>query len=126
MNPLAWAYLAYLGLTIAITIWVARSLRIHGVTLMRREEGDHQFVDSLSHLLTIGFYLINFGVISFWLKSTEQVINAQTGIEVLSGKIGWYLVVLGATHFLLMGAYAGYQRPEPPVTRTAPAPRLDF
>ncbi len=102
MNPLAWTYILYLCVTTGLTIWVARTLRSSGVVLMVGDDAPKPIADALSHLLVIGFYLINFGIISFAVKTGDQVRDAQTAIELLSSKVGMILVALGSMHFLML------------------------
>lgn len=116
MNAMAWTYVGYLVITIGITIWVARTLQHYGLVLMTRmhpanpesELRTNALAEAMSHLLVVGFYLVNLGVITFALKSTEIVTNPQTAIELLSAKVGLILVVLGGMHFLILAACAGY------------------
>ena len=116
MNEMAWTYVAYLGITVGITIWVARTLQHYGVVLMTKGDSANSqenpragaLADAMSHLLVVGFYLVNLGVISFALKSNELVSNPQSAIELLSSKVGMILVVLGGMHFLILAACASY------------------
>lgn len=122
MNELAWTYLAYLGITIGITIWVARTLQRNGTVLMAKTDPNDPeatarslaLTDAMSHLLVVGFYLVNLGVISFTLKAVDAVSNTQTAIELLSNKVGIILVVLGAMHFLILATFASYGKPREP------------
>lgn len=116
MNEMAWTYVAYLGITVGITIWVARTLQHYGVVVMTRGDSANSqdnpqasaLADAMSHLLVVGFYLVNLGVISFALKTSELVSNPQSAIELLSSKVGMILVVLGGMHFLILAACASY------------------
>src|SRR3982751_2481037 len=93
-------YLIYLALSIALTIWVARTLHKNGrVFLVDVFHGNETLADSVNHLLVVGFYLINFGYVSLALKLSENLETAREGIEALSWKVGLVLVVLGAMHF---------------------------
>ena len=93
-------YLIYLVISIALTIWVARTLHKNGrVFLVDVFHGNEPLADSVNHLLVVGFYLINFGYVSLALKLGYDVRNAQEGIEALSWKVGMVLVVLGGMHF---------------------------
>ena len=65
-------------------------------------ESPPPIADALSHLLVIGFYLVNFGVIAFAMQSNASVRDAQTAIELLSHKVGVILVALGGMHFLVL------------------------
>ncbi len=112
MTAMAWTYLAYLAVCVAITVWVARTLRKHG-TVFLLGEGEHPnpaLVDSLSHLLVVGFYLVNLGVISFVLKTQERVTDVQSAIELLSTKVGTILVVIGGMHFLILSVFSKSRR----------------
>lgn len=106
MNGTAWTYLAYLALTVGITIWVARTLRRHGLVFLTRANSevadDVALADALSHLLIVGFYLVNLGVISFLMQTDRGIVNAQQAIELLSSKVGAILVVLGVMHFVIL------------------------
>jgi hypothetical protein len=110
MNPMAYTYLAYLGITIGITIWVARTLRRNGIVFLARSPEEQPLAEALSHLLIVGFYLVNLGAISFAMKSRDKVVDAQTGIELLSAKVGLILVALGAMHFLILMIFSGIKR----------------
>ncbi|MGH7201779.1 MAG: hypothetical protein ACREJB_14315 [Planctomycetaceae bacterium] len=111
MTTMVWTYLVYLALTVAVTVWVARTLRKSGtVFLVDGEEGNHDVTHALSHLLIVGFYLVNLGVISLALKFGELAIDVEGAIEVLSLKVGGILVVLGAMHFLILVVLAKTRR----------------
>src|SRR5215510_9653407 len=119
-------YLIYLALSIALTIWVARTLHKNGrVFLVDVFHGNEALADSVNHLLVVGFYLINFGYVSLALKLGYEVQTAQEGIEALSGKVGMVLVVLGAMHFFNLFVFSRMRRRaslhggSPPVTPDA-------
>lgn len=105
------AYLIYLGISIALTIWVARTLHKNGrVFLVDVFHGNEGLADSVNHLLVVGFYLINFGYVSLALKLGYPVENAQEGIEALSVKIGMVLLVLGSMHFFNLFIFSRMRR----------------
>ncbi|MDQ3266018.1 MAG: hypothetical protein M3Y59_20590 [Myxococcota bacterium] len=53
-------YLAYLVISIGITVWVARTLQQNGrVFLVDAFLGKETLADSVNHLLVVGFYLVN-------------------------------------------------------------------
>ena len=110
MNAMAYTYLAYLGLTIGITIWVGWTLRHNGLVFLAKTEAERPLAEALSHLLIVGFYLVNFGAISFAMKTSERVTDVQTGIELLSTKVGMILVALGVMHFLILAVFSGVKR----------------
>jgi hypothetical protein len=104
-------YLIYLAISIALTIWVARTLHKNGrVFLVDVFHGNEALADSVNHLLVVGFYLINFGYVSMALKLGYVVNNAQEGIEALSVKVGMVLIVLGAMHFFNLFIFSRMRR----------------
>jgi len=93
-------YAVYLVLSIALTVWVARTLFKSGrVFLVDVFKGDQAIADSVNQLLVVGFYLINLGYISLMLKISDPVTDARQGIEALAAKMGLVLLVLGGMHF---------------------------
>jgi hypothetical protein len=111
MTTMTGMYLTYLALSVAITVWVARTLRKHGHVFLTEGHDQHREVsEALSHLLVVGFYLVNFGVISFALKSTQMASTVPTAIELLSSKVGLILLVLGAMHFVILVTFASVRR----------------
>ncbi|MCB0713558.1 MAG: hypothetical protein KDD67_14620 [Ignavibacteriae bacterium] len=100
MNPTVVTYLAYLLLSVALTIWVARTLFRNGQPFLDDAfGGEERLARSVNHLLVVGFYLINFGYITLNLKLRKEVLTAQEAIEALSIQVGLVLLVLGGMHF---------------------------
>ncbi len=100
MDETVLTYALYLGLAVAMTVWVARTLHCNGrIFLVECFHGNTELADSVSHLLVVGFYLINFGFVSLYLKTTEEVLGARGVFEALSAKMGVMLLLLGAMHF---------------------------
>ena len=103
-------YITYIAISVALTIWVARTLHKNGrVFLIDVFAGNEAFADSVNHLLVVGFYLINFGFITLAMKSEEQVLTYRAAIEMLSTKIGIAVLVLGAMHFLNLGIFSKFR-----------------
>jgi hypothetical protein len=93
-------YSLYLALSIALTIWVARTLFTNGqVFLLEVFDGDQALATSVNHLLVVGFYLINLGFVSLTLKTTAEVPDTRACIEMLATKVGLVLLTLGGMHF---------------------------
>ena len=112
-NPTAtvWTYLAYLGISVALTIWVARTLHKNGrIFLVDSFLGNEPLADSVNHLLVVGFYLVNIGFVTLALKYGDKAADAQTALEVLSSKVGLVLVVLGVMHFFNLFVFAKLRR----------------
>ncbi len=96
-------YVVYLLLSISITIWVARTLSKSGdIFLVDVFAGNKELAKSVNHLLVVGFYLVNLGFVSLFLKIAGYVPSVRQSVEVLSEKIGIVLLVLGVMHFTNM------------------------
>ena len=94
-------YLFYLAISIALTIWVGRTIYKNGrVFLIDVFHGNENLADSVNHLLVCGFYLINFGYISLLLNVGYEVLDPQAAVESVSIKVGLVLLALGLMHFL--------------------------
>ncbi len=100
MNYIIITYSFYLIITIALTIWVARTLFKNGkIFLIDIFHGNKELADSVNNLLLVGFYLINIGYAVYTLQVTTSISNVQEVIEKLSLKIGLIILILGAMHF---------------------------
>jgi len=122
MNLNVVSYIAYLVISIGMTVWVAHTLSRNGlVFLIDVFSGDERLAGSVNHLLVVGFYLINLGYITLALKLGYQVANTPAAMEAVSTKVGWALVVLGGMHFFnlyifsRLRRHARLQRTPPPV-----------
>ena len=111
MTTLISTYLVYLAISIALTIWVARTLHKNGrVFLVDVFHGNEALADSVNHLLVVGFYLINFGYVCMALKLGYIVSTAEQAIEALSVKVGMVLIVLGGMHFFNLFIFSRMRR----------------
>ncbi|MEU2546430.1 hypothetical protein ABZ618_13510 [Streptomyces roseolus] len=93
------AYIAYLLISVALTLWVARTLSRNGrIFLADVLHGNEKLADAVNHLLVVGFYLVNFGFVALYLRQDQAVADARELFEALSVKLGVVLLVLGAMH----------------------------
>ena len=105
------AYVAYLVISIALTVWVARTLVKNGrVFLVDSFLGNETLADSVNHLLAVGFYLVNIGYVALALKYGEKPMDLAQSIEALSTKVGLVLLVLGAMHFFNLYVFSRLRR----------------
>lgn len=103
MNVAVWTHVSYLLLSVAATIWVARTLFRNGrVFLVDAFTGNTELADSVNHLLVVGFCLINVGYVTLALKYGDKPKDGVTAIEFFSTKFGLVLLVLGFMHFFNM------------------------
>jgi len=115
------AYAVYMLVSVALTVWVARTLHRNGrVFLVDAFHGNEALADSVNHLLVVGFYLINIGYDALALKYGTKPSDLQTAIEFFSTKIGLVLLVLGGMHFMNMIVFSRLRRTA--LHRTTPPP----
>ena len=125
MNETVLTYGLYLALAITLTIWVARTLHKSGrIFLVECFHGNEELADSVNHLLVVGFYLINIGFVSLYLKTTEDVLGARGVFEALSGKMGIVLLVLGAMHFFNLLVFTKMRKRAHLATMPPPLPPM--
>lgn len=92
-------YAVYALFSIALTVFLARTLAKNGQVLL-----EDVFVDSpalgvaVNKLLVVGFYLVNFGYACLLLRGGYAT-DLTTSIETLAGKMGALLLSLAAMHF---------------------------
>jgi|SRR4051794_20690538 hypothetical protein len=99
MNTAVTTYLIYLLISLALTVWVGRTLHANGALfLVDVFQGNAELARAVNHLLVVGFYLINLGYVSLSLRISVAPATAQASIESLSIKIGSVLLVLGVLH----------------------------
>jgi hypothetical protein len=105
------AYVVYLTISVALTVWVARTLVKNGrIFLVDSFLGNESLADSVNHLLAVGFYLVNVGYIALALKYGEKPLDMAQAIEILSTKVGLVLLVLGAMHFFNLYVFSRMRR----------------
>ncbi|MFE1292026.1 hypothetical protein [Streptomyces sp. NPDC058751] len=93
------AYVIYLLVSIALTVWVARTLSHNGrIFLSDVLHGNEKLADAVNHLLVVGFYLVNLGFVALYLNQSDEISNAREIFEALSTKLGVVLLVLGVMH----------------------------
>jgi hypothetical protein len=116
-------YVTYLVVSVAVTVWVARTLHRNGrVFLVDAFHGQEALADSVNHLLVVGFYLINLGWIVMTLRTQLEVDTARQAIELLSTKIGTVFFVLGLMHFFNLYLFNRFRRRALDQLSTAPPP----
>ena len=116
-------YSLYLVISIAVTIWVARTLHKNGrAFLIDAFQGNDTIADSVNHLLVAGFYLLNVGWIVVTLRTQQEVNTGRALMELLSDKVGLVLLVLGVLHFCNLIAFSRMRRSAMDRRPNAPPP----
>lgn len=115
MDYIVLSYSVYLPIAVALTIWVARTLHTNGnVFLVEIFHGQTELATAVNKLLQVGFYLLNLGFAIIRLEITpvwkydevtrtnmlQDVNNIQSVIEVLSYKLGGFILFLGLMLFI--------------------------
>ena len=104
------SYAVYLAVTLAVTVWTARTLHSGGRIFLVDAFGSEALADSVNRLLVVGFYLINVGYVALSLETSANVVSARQAIELVSGKIGTVLLVLGFMHFFNLFVFNSIRR----------------
>jgi hypothetical protein len=128
MDPKVWMYLAYLTVSIGLTVWVATTISRNGLVFLADVFADERLAKAVNHLLVMGFYLLNLGYVTVTMRSGQTISNTSEALETLSSKVGLVLLVLGVLHFLnvfVLGRYRrGRLRQQQGVPPLPPAGRL--
>ena len=96
-------HLLYLAISIALTIWVARTLSTNGFAFLRDSFDDtEELARSVNHLLVVGFYLLNLGYITLSIRRGGSPESLAGVVEDVSVRVGWVLLALGALHLFNM------------------------
>jgi len=111
MSPMLITYVVYLAVSLAVTFWVGHLLFHHGrVFLIEIFSGDTATADAVNRLMLVGYYLVNAGLVTLALKTTERVHSLLESIELLGTKIGLVLTVLGGMHFFNLYVFSQVRR----------------
>ena len=124
MNYAVGTEVAYLVISIALTVWVGRTLSKSGrVFLVEAFGGNDSLADSVNHLLVVGFYLVNVGYVCRALSGAHAA-DPLEALELLGSKVGLVLLVLGVMHFFNLYVFnrlrphGQLRRAPPPVAPT--------
>lgn len=126
MTAIVWMYLIYIVASVALTVWVARTLHRNGRVFLVDAFGREDLADSVNHLLVVGFYLVNIGFVSLFLKAGYTVDKTQDVIEGLSGKLGVVLLVLGGMHFFNLFVFSRIRKRAGGKTMPPPIPPAGY
>jgi hypothetical protein len=105
-----WMYLAYLAVSIAVTVWVGTTLSRNGLVFLEDVFDDSRLAKAINHLLVVGFYLLNLGFVTVAMGTDDHIPDLSAALEKLSLKVGLVLLVLGVLHFFNVTALNRYRR----------------
>lgn len=103
-------YVVYLGVSVALTIWVATTLSRNGIVFLQDVFGDERVARAVNHLLIVGFYLFNLGYVTLAMRTGQEINSTAAAMEQLSVKIGLVLLVLGSLHLFNVFVLSRYRR----------------
>lgn len=110
MPYLVVSYAVYALASIGLTVWLARTLSRHGAVFLEDVWPDKpQLAAAVNRLLVVGFYMLNLGWAFLNLRA-RSVAGPVEAIEVLAGKLGGLLLVLGVLHFLNLFVFERIRR----------------
>ncbi len=125
MNYNIIAYALYIPATIALSIWIAKSLhRNTKAFLVEKFSNNDALATSTNNLIQTGFYLIalgfsfmrmhikNFAHMRDGKVTWEQLASSQETIEQLASKLGAFTLVLGLLLFLNFFIMLMIQKPK--------------
>ena len=93
-------YVVYAGASIALTIWLARTLSKNGEVFLDDVFADNpRMAPAVNRLLVVCFYLLNLGYAFVTLKAGRDSLTAVQALETLAAKLGALLISLGVIHF---------------------------
>ena len=94
-------HLVYLIIALPTIIWVGNRLHTHGRQfVVDAFRGDEDRGTAVNHLLLIGFYLVNVGLMALFIQFGGRPDNAIDMVELVVTKLGFVLLVLGGLHYM--------------------------
>src|ERR1043166_2926746 len=113
MNYHIIAYSIYLPVTIALSIWIAKSLHQNTKAfLLQKFNAREELANATNNLIQTGFYLLALGFSFKYMRIDkvqhydngfsrwEEMTGSQELIETLASKLGGFTLVLGILLFL--------------------------
>ena len=111
MDATVATYLVYLLICTALTVWVGTTLFRNGrLFLVDVFNGNERLAEAVNRLLIVGFYLLNLGFVTLFLRVRESVVGVRGSFDTLSVKVGTVLVVLGAIHLANVYVFSRIRR----------------
>jgi hypothetical protein len=103
--------LLYFAISFGLVTAVGRALSRSGRALSREMFGGQEAVaEAVNRLLVVAFYLLSAGFIALTMPVWAHVGSAGHAVQLLSGKLGELLLVLGALHLAATAVFARLRR----------------
>jgi len=92
-------YLVYVLASVAMTLYVGRTLHRNGRRFLVDVMADEGLGDSVNHLLLVGFYLVNLGAAALLINTADTPGTPADTVRTLVTMLGLVLLTLGTLHF---------------------------
>jgi hypothetical protein len=103
-------YVVYAVISVALTVWLARTLAKNGAVFLQDVfEDKPALADAVNRLLVVGFYLVNLGYAALIMRA-DAAGTIVGAIETLAFKLGLLLMSLAGMHFLNMYVFHRIRR----------------
>ncbi|HEU5419813.1 MAG TPA: hypothetical protein VFV41_19145 [Streptosporangiaceae bacterium] len=103
--------LLYITISLLLTGLVGRALSRSGRAFLDEAfAGQGGVAEAASRLLVVAFYLLSLGFIALTVPSWSHVTSTAQALQLLSGRLGVLLLVLGALHVTTSVAFARLRR----------------
>jgi hypothetical protein len=107
-------FILYAVLCAVLIVWLAIVLHNAGdVFLHDSFPGRQELAKAVARLLDIGFYLVSFGYVALTFQTYMPLDKIGQVTEVISIKVGCFLLLLGAMHFFNLLLLAIFRRRAP-------------
>jgi hypothetical protein len=125
-------YAAYALVSVALTVWIARTLFKNGAVFLEDVFADNpKMAEAVNRLLVVGFYLLNLGYAAL-IMQTGYAPGPVAAVEALANKLGLLLLSVGGMHFFNLYLFHRIRQRSkvapppvaPPMAFLAPAPHV--
>jgi hypothetical protein len=112
-------YVAYLAVSVSLTLWVGRALHRYGGPFLADALKDTALADSVNRLLVVGFYLVGLGGVALLLQVDGSLASAADVVRAVATKVGLVLLLLGGLHLADLLVLHRMRRPSEVAARPA-------
>ncbi|HEY3976798.1 MAG TPA: hypothetical protein VGM79_05955 [Streptosporangiaceae bacterium] len=103
--------LLYYAISIALVVAVGQALSRSGRAFLHEVYGGQDgAAQAVSRLLVVAFYLLSLGFVALTAPSSAGALPPGRALELLTGKVGVLLLVLGALHVTSTVIFARLRR----------------
>lgn len=93
------AYIVYLLISIASTVYVGQDLHRNGYHLILDLFDNESITRTINNLLLTGYYLVNIGYIAITIRGFQSIDTEGELFLTVSEKLGTIYLILGVLHY---------------------------